>query len=203
MDASESPRAGQVTAIRRAVSSATHQESPPRPASIVADHLVSMAEESIAGPIMAELSASGVVEQSSGLFSLSWRAYTLVLTVLALGARAAITDVDLQLTTTMTGQSQLGPALVELGAPRGTVWASPDFWPEEFGESKGTTLIRARSLAQLLDADLRDVGIDLSRVPLDEVLDFRAEHGEHYRAYRVSIQLFDDLEVVGVSAVDV
>jgi hypothetical protein len=35
----------------------------------------------------------------------------------------------------------------------------------------------------LLRRDLIDVGADLSAVPLDEVLDFREENGQHYRAY--------------------
>jgi Insertion element 4 transposase N-terminal len=34
-----------------------------------------------------------------------------------------------------------------------------------------------------LRSDLGNVGADLSAVPLDEVLAFRSEHGEHYRAY--------------------
>jgi hypothetical protein len=34
-----------------------------------------------------------------------------------------------------------------------------------------------------LESDLRNVGADLSAVPLDEVLSFRAEHGQQYRAY--------------------
>ena len=34
-----------------------------------------------------------------------------------------------------------------------------------------------------LENDLHDVGADLAAVPLDEVLGFRAEHGQHYQAY--------------------
>jgi hypothetical protein len=34
-----------------------------------------------------------------------------------------------------------------------------------------------------LNNDLRNVGVDLSAVPLDEVLSFRKENGQHYRAY--------------------
>jgi hypothetical protein len=34
-----------------------------------------------------------------------------------------------------------------------------------------------------LNNDLSDVGVDLSAVPLDEVLSFREENGQHYRAY--------------------
>lgn len=42
---------------------------------------------------------------------------------------------------------------------------------------------------QLAD-DLRDAGADLSAVPLDEVLDFRAENGQHYRAYARALREF-------------
>ena len=42
---------------------------------------------------------------------------------------------------------------------------------------------------QLAD-DLRNVGADLSAVPLDEVLDFRAKNGQHYRAYARALRDF-------------
>jgi hypothetical protein len=41
-----------------------------------------------------------------------------------------------------------------------------------------------------LEADLFDVGTDLSSVPLDEVLDFRQQNGEHYRAYAAGLRQF-------------
>ena len=37
---------------------------------------------------------------------------------------------------------------------------------------------------------LRNVGADLSVVPLDEVLDFRAKNGQHYRAYARALREF-------------
>src|SRR5262249_18034140 len=46
-------------------------------------------------------------------------------------------------------------------------------WPVQMG---------ALSPLQLTE-DLRNVGADLSAVPLDEVLNFREENGQHYRAY--------------------
>jgi hypothetical protein len=41
-----------------------------------------------------------------------------------------------------------------------------------------------------LAADLDGVGADLSAVPLDEVLSFRAENGHHYRAYARALREF-------------
>lgn len=39
------------------------------------------------------------------------------------------------------------------------------------------------SKADIIEADVEAVGIDLSKVPLDEVLDFRKQHGSEYRDY--------------------
>jgi hypothetical protein len=39
------------------------------------------------------------------------------------------------------------------------------------------------SPASVVSADLQEVAIDLSTIPLDEVLDFRRQHGSEYRAY--------------------
>ena len=49
-------------------------------------------------------------------------------------------------------------------------------WPRELGSDD---VMNPSQLA----SDLSDVGADLSAVPLDEVLDFRAQNGQHYRAY--------------------
>ncbi|MBE4771235.1 hypothetical protein [Streptomyces caniscabiei] len=40
-----------------------------------------------------------------------------------------------------------------------------------------------RTAARVIESDWHEVGVDLSLVPLDEVLDFRAEHGESFRSY--------------------
>jgi hypothetical protein len=44
--------------------------------------------------------------------------------------------------------------------------------------------------AKIITDDLRHVGIDLQRVPLDEVLDFRRQHGAEYRAYSRDVRRF-------------
>ena len=44
--------------------------------------------------------------------------------------------------------------------------------------------------AKLITDDLRHVGIDLQAVALDEVLDFRRQHGAEYRAYSRDVRRF-------------
>lgn len=46
------------------------------------------------------------------------------------------------------------------------------------------------SLGNVVAMDIETVGVDLSRVPLDEVLSFRSEHKEDYRRYRRSVKKF-------------
>ena len=46
------------------------------------------------------------------------------------------------------------------------------------------------SAGNVVATDLETVGVDLSHVPLDEVLSYRTEHGEDYRAYRRAIREF-------------
>ncbi|MEK2489060.1 hypothetical protein WN990_05815 [Kitasatospora purpeofusca] len=49
-----------------------------------------------------------------------------------------------------------------------------------------------------LHRDLANIGVDLSPVPLDEILDYRREHGVHYRAYARELRTFvRELEEVG------
>jgi hypothetical protein len=44
--------------------------------------------------------------------------------------------------------------------------------------------------AQVVALDVETVGVDLSSLPLDEVLSFRTDHGEQHRAYLRSIRQF-------------
>ena len=55
--------------------------------------------------------------------------------------------------------------------------------------------------AKVMTGDLRHVGIDLQAVPLDEVLDFRRQHGSEYRAYSQEVRQFV-LELSLLSEVD-
>jgi len=46
------------------------------------------------------------------------------------------------------------------------------------------------SRGRVIDFDLQTVSIDLEPVPLDEVLSFRAEHGDEHRRYMASLRTF-------------
>lgn len=46
------------------------------------------------------------------------------------------------------------------------------------------------SRAHVISSDLEQVGLDLSRVPLDDVLEFRDQHGTQYREYTNKLRLF-------------
>ena len=46
------------------------------------------------------------------------------------------------------------------------------------------------SEADVIEADIKAVGIDMSKVPLDEVLDFRKQHGSEYRDYAKELRNF-------------
>lgn len=46
------------------------------------------------------------------------------------------------------------------------------------------------SQADIIESDLNQIGVDLSRAPLDEVLAFRGEHGRQYRDYAVALRMF-------------
>ncbi|MFJ5779488.1 hypothetical protein [Streptomyces sp. NPDC093094] len=56
-------------------------------------------------------------------------------------------------------------------------------------------LPKSRRAGEILHRDILDVGVDLTRVPLDEVLDYRREHGAEYRKYAQDLRRFvADLE---------
>lgn len=46
------------------------------------------------------------------------------------------------------------------------------------------------SQAEIIESDLNLIGVDLSLVPLDEVLAFREAHGKQYRDYAISLRSF-------------
>jgi hypothetical protein len=49
---------------------------------------------------------------------------------------------------------------------------------------------QAEDLGKIVVGDLAYVGIDFSAIPLDEVLDFRREHGSEYRDYSREVRQF-------------
>jgi hypothetical protein len=50
--------------------------------------------------------------------------------------------------------------------------------------------LKHRDRTEVITADMRDVGIDLSAVPLDEVLAFRVQYGNEYRVYAKELRRF-------------
>ncbi len=46
------------------------------------------------------------------------------------------------------------------------------------------------SSGNVVEFDLQSVSVDLTKMPLDEILDFRAQHGKEHRAYARSAKLF-------------
>jgi hypothetical protein len=57
--------------------------------------------------------------------------------------------------------------------------------------------------AKIVVSDLAQVGIDLSAVPLDEVLGFRAEYGSEYRRYSSDVRRFAlELSLMGTADQD-
>ena len=52
------------------------------------------------------------------------------------------------------------------------------------------SLLSLPSTGNVVATDIETVGVDLSLVPLDEVLSFRIEHREDYRAYRRAVKKF-------------
>jgi hypothetical protein len=58
----------------------------------------------------------------------------------------------------------------------------------------GTMRLACESLppsqADIIESDLNQIGVDLSRVPLDEVLAFRGQYGRQYRDYAIALRMF-------------
>lgn len=54
----------------------------------------------------------------------------------------------------------------------------------------GQALSKAERIGRLLHQDILNVGVDLSEAPLDEILDYRREHGAAYRAYAEDLRRF-------------
>ncbi|MET8682334.1 hypothetical protein ABZW18_33425 [Streptomyces sp. NPDC004647] len=95
-----------------------------------------------------------------------------VLMTLALAAQAKVSDQRIHLVGKY--QQSAYASAVEHVMPRGVRKALP----------------KARRAGEVLHRDILDVGIDLSRVPLDEVLDYKREHGAEYRKYAQDLRRF-------------
>lgn len=71
-------------------------------------------------------------------------------------------------------------------------------------QSDGHTISRESLEFRTFWTDLQEVGVDLAAVPLDEILQFRQEHGLQYRAYLRNLRSFvNDLERAGTDHNDI
>ncbi|MCG6498799.1 hypothetical protein [Kitasatospora sp. A2-31] len=62
--------------------------------------------------------------------------------------------------------------------------------PGSGGRTTAATAEQVGPTSFVLHRDLVDTGVDLSRVPLDEIIDYRREHGSAYRAYARDLRRF-------------
>lgn len=159
-------------------------------------HLIARDEDPVAQAIVEELERADVIRRRTDdehMVLVVDFVRQVVLTVLSLAARACIAEADIQPTahclwpheeTQSDFYLSLGLALRALGAH----------------DIRFTLPIKARHddylrlvgnpITLLLDADVQDVGVDLSGVPLDEVLAFRHEHGALFRVYQQHLRRF-------------
>ncbi|MFD7677452.1 hypothetical protein [Streptomyces sp. NPDC060187] len=52
-----------------------------------------------------------------------------------------------------------------------------------FGNVMGSPFMQSRGVSRIVQSDFTEVGVDLTDVPLDEIIDFRNKHKESFRAY--------------------
>ena len=141
---------------------------------LVAEHWGERDDEQIAaaGQFVRELQNVGLAYAINGRWCLSSGVYFLVLMAYCRSLQEAVTqrsDITIQpvVDVNMTGFPSSRQALEEL---RGQPSLISSRYPE-------------RSAVRVIESDWHEVGVDLARVPLDEILDFRAEHGDSFRSY--------------------
>lgn len=124
------------------------------------------ADVSLAGMVVAELESRGLARPSEDGVSVPLHPVvrSTVLVLLAQLARNTGRRHGLNLHPTTSSRSATAALMQSLGRP-----SMP-------------------SAGHLVAVDLEVVGVDLAAVPLDEVLEFRAENGESYRAYAREIR---------------
>lgn len=163
---------------------------------LIPAHFINHGED--VNTIIDELIADKVIaaRDTRGLVRLPHEILSAIMTVVALGARAMVTGFDLQLASE-PGNYVIGPlslllALDALGAPNErTVITAPYLpWMNTYESGRGITWPPNGYVPLALASDLQDVGINLTGVPLDEVLDYRARHGVDYRAYRHALRQY-------------
>jgi hypothetical protein len=122
------------------------------------------------------LSERGLIFPSaeSGIYAIDFEARVLVLTLFAQMLRGQLAPQGINLHLATDSDSIAYDMAVELER-----YVNRDPYSRRYAPR---SLPQALNPLQLTD-DLRNVGVDLSRVPLDEILDFREQNGQHYRAY--------------------
>jgi hypothetical protein len=136
------------------------------------------------------LSQRGLIRKTrfdNELFMLDEKARLLVLTIFAQSLRLQLADMGVALhpaTDSVEGIYDLRSTFKSYAHVYGldTAYTMGEPWNIDNSQGDSWYTFDSMSPKQISD-DLRDVGADLSKVPLDEVLDFRDQNGHHYRTY--------------------
>jgi hypothetical protein len=147
--------------------------------------------------IIDEMRKSGVITRmrtdlGADMVEMTPSMLQIILTIVALAVRATVTDYDIHLVADQYDYASdalevaldtLAEATPKSSRTHGGFYHAS--WPAySFG------IQQTPPIGSVLTADIEDVGIDLTGVPLDEVLDYRIQHGHLYRAYARNLRNF-------------
>ena len=161
-------------------------------------HFISSAEDS--SRILDELRAQGVIAGYGADDIVTLPAYNraAILTALAVALQASISDFSIQpVIRSSYPEDRSSPvaafwgAITEAGMPPAAAAVTPQSGWEDWNWQFDPYQAARRYLdANVFELDFQSVGVNLSGVPLDEVLDFRRMHGASYRAYAQELRGF-------------
>ena len=172
---------------------------------LVAQHFVAPSEP--LGSVLRVMRKRRLITKYKGDYLVELPPYNrqAILAALALAAKASLRSVDIQPVTydrkpIWGGYCEpLEPFLTMLtyaGMPSSSTRVLPDV--DGYGPAftiRDPAARRGYWTGCLLSGDLLQAGVDLSSVPLDEVLDFRVQHGAQFRAYARDLRrVVTDLE---------
>jgi hypothetical protein len=165
-------------------------------AGITTGHFIESSE--VSQKIIDEMLKSRVVtcrrpDLGSDMVEMTPLTLKIVLTIVALTVRATATDYDIHLVTDYYGKTSdaLKAALCSLHeATPASSLARRGLYTMPAGWRRDLAISTPPPVGLALAADIEDVGIDLTGVPLDEVLDYRTQHGDRYRAYARALRNF-------------
>ncbi|MFJ2471658.1 hypothetical protein ACIOWI_01460 [Streptomyces sp. NPDC087659] len=144
---------------------------------------------------MLESRVIGASYPASALIQLQPAVRLVMLFAVALAAQASLTTHRIHLVGDHDTEINGRGIFRVLGASGASVHT---LGTDESGRSMRRLPSKALSLGDVLSRDIQNVGVDLSGVPLDEVLDYRRRHGDTYRAYARGLRGF----VASLGAVD-